>query len=133
MMLVKTSVKESKIQGLGVFAEQRIPKGTVVWKFAPKWEILFSEEELNLMNEVQKEFIMIYAYFSPLYNKYVLCADNGRFINHSSENDNITTRDFEGDEDCIANRDIEIGEELLINYKTFDSHDANSSEQYLKS
>jgi uncharacterized protein len=133
MLTVKASVKTSGIQGLGVFAEEGIPKGTVVWKFNPKWDLLFSEEEVNSMSEAQKEFIDTYAYLSPLYNKYVLCADDARFMNHSSINDNISTKEFEGDETGVANRDIEVGEELLINYRTFDVHDAQSDEAYLNS
>jgi len=131
MLTVKTSVKTSGIQGFGLFAEERIPKGTVVWKFDPKWDFVFREEEVNIMPGFQKAFLMTYAYLSPLYKKYVLCGDDARFMNHSSINDNISTKEFEGDENGIANRDIEIGEELLINYKTFDMHDTESSEEYL--
>jgi uncharacterized protein len=133
MLTVRASVKPSGVQGLGLFAEQKIPKGTVVWKFNPKWDLLFSEEELNSMPEAQKEFLDTYAYLSPLYNKYVLCADDARFMNHSSVKDNISTKEFEGDETGVANRDIEVGEELLINYRTFDVNDAQSSEAYLDS
>jgi hypothetical protein len=133
MLTVKTSIKPSKVQGLGLFAEERILKGTTVWKFNPKWDLLFSEHEVADMPEFQKEFINTYAYLSPIYQKYVLCADDARYMNHSSIHDNVSTREFEGDETSVANRDIEIGEELLINYRTFDAHDAESKEVYLNS
>lgn len=31
----------------------------------------------------------------------------------------------------MANRDIEAGEEILVNYRMFDSHDQKSEERYL--
>jgi hypothetical protein len=33
----------------------------------------------------------------------------------------------------VANRDIEIGEEILVNYRLIDTHDASSAEEYLNS
>jgi SET domain-containing protein len=131
MLIVKASVKPSPTQGLGLFADEKIFKGTSVWKFDPKWDILFSEEEVDKMSAFQKQFMNTYSYLSPIYNKYVFCSDDARFMNHSQTRDNITTKEFEGDETGIANRDIEPGEELLINYRTFDIHDTESKEEYL--
>ena len=55
-------------------------------------------------------------------NKYILCADDARFFNHS---DNPTCIDSDSipDEEGIdvAARDLESGEELTCNYKVFDA------------
>ena len=54
-------------------------------------------------------------------------------MNHSSTKDNLDVIPFEGEPEtrAVANRDIEAGEELLINYKTFDAADAASNDPYL--
>jgi len=133
MLTVKTSIRPSKVSGLGLFADEKISKGTSIWVFNPKWDLLFEQEEVNNMPKHQKEFINTYAYLSPLFEKYVLCIDNSRFMNHSAKINNLDTILFPGEPDtrAVANRDIESGEELLINYRTFDIHDAESKEEYL--
>ena len=38
MMLVKAQLKESPIEGIGVFAAEPIAKGTEVWRFEPQFD-----------------------------------------------------------------------------------------------
>ncbi len=33
MLLVKTKIGQSNISGIGVFADEFIPKGTVIWRY----------------------------------------------------------------------------------------------------
>ncbi|PIP58407.1 MAG: SET domain-containing protein-lysine N-methyltransferase [Candidatus Vogelbacteria bacterium CG22_combo_CG10-13_8_21_14_all_37_9] len=135
MLVIKASAKPSLINGIGLFADEKIPKGTLIWKYDPRFDISFSKEEYEQMPLLQKELIKYYAYLSKKQNKYIYSIDDSRFTNHSSINPN---------EDCIflpddiessgvANRDIEIGEEILVNYKLFDAEDETSAENYLNS
>ncbi|MFZ3100192.1 MAG: SET domain-containing protein [Minisyncoccales bacterium] len=50
-------------------------------------------------------------------------ADDARFFNHSNTPNTFGTED-PGDEMaiCVALRDIQIGEELTADYRTFDTH-----------
>jgi uncharacterized protein len=51
---------------------------------------------------------------------YILCTDDARFINHSSQPNTIDTQ--EGEEGLtIAARDIQPGEEITSNYEAFDA------------
>jgi uncharacterized protein len=45
MLVVRTKTKASEIAGIGLFADQFIPKGTVVWKYQPDFDLLLSEED----------------------------------------------------------------------------------------
>ena len=45
----------------------------------------------------------------------MLCGDDGRFFNHSS----TPSCDDSADDITVAVRDIEIGEELTVDYTTF--------------
>ena len=135
MLTVKASVKPSKIQGLGLFADEKIPKGTVVWKFDSRFDIYFDLEEVDKMSEQQKYFLNRYAPISTNTGKYILSVDDSRFTNHSSLHSNTDTIDSPGEPEkiAIANKDIEKGEEILMNYHDFDENSQNSGEEYLKS
>ena len=135
MLIVKTSAKPSTIQGVGLFAEEKIPKGTVIWKFNPIFDILFDPEEILNMSDTEKELLNRYSYLSIATGKYVYSIDNSRFTNHSSTMNNVDVCFVPGEQEAleIANRDIEEGEEILVNYRTFDAGDETSTEEYLNS
>ena len=133
MLTIRASVKPSKIEGLGLFADEKIPKGTVVWKYDKRFDIAFDPDEVERFPDIQKNLINRYAYLSIESNKYIYCTDDGRFMNHSSIKYNIEDRPSPNEEEasCVANRDIDVGEEILINYRTFDKADVESADAYL--
>jgi SET domain-containing protein len=115
MLMVKTKIAPSNISGIGLFADEFIPKGTMVWKFQNDFDLILSKEEVEKLSvPTQKQFYN-YAYLDKKYNKYMLCSDDARFFNHS---DNFNC-DERIDDITTATRDIEIGEELTVNYKDF--------------
>jgi SET domain-containing protein len=115
MLTVKTKIGPSKIAGIGLFADEMITKGTVIWKFEPLIDILLSKEEIENLAEPSKKQFYNYSYLDEKYNKYLLCGDDGRFLNHDL---NPNCDDSIPDE-TIAIRNIAIGEELTVNYKVF--------------
>ena len=133
MLTVKTIVKTSDLEGLGLFANEVIPKGTVVWKFDPRFDIYFESEEIEKMEPLQQDFMDRYAYLSTTAGKYVLCSDDARFMNHSAQKSNVDIVAVPGEPEtrAVAKRDINPGEEILVNYREIDSHDAMSDENYL--
>jgi SET domain-containing protein len=135
MLLVRCSVKPSKINGLGLFADEDIKKGTVTWRFNPKLDILFSQEDIDSFPKHIQEFIDTYSFFSKKKKKYVLSFGDDRFTNHSSIHNNLDSLELPEEEEIIgvANRDIKIGEEILANYRKFDANDQDSDKEYLNS
>ncbi len=132
MLIVPTSIKQSSVAGLGLFADSYISKGTVIWKFNSVVDILYTPEEVKNMSEDVRNIIMHFAFLSKVSGVYVLPIDNDRFMNHSLNN-NIDSVFVEGEKELlgIANRGIEVGEEILANYTTFDANDAVSCDEYL--
>lgn len=116
MLLIKTKIGASSVHGTGLFAEQFIPKGTITWEWNPEFDISFDQSLVETLPELQKNYVLYYAYLDQELGKLVLCADNQRFINHSKNTniDSTPRRD-------VANRDIQIGEELLCDYNLFDN------------
>ena len=135
MLVVKTKIGQSKVEGIGLFADQFIQKGTVTWKFDPRFDIYFDPNEVDKMSEAQKDLIIHFAYLSKKSGKYVYSIDNTRFTNHST-NPNIAEDEklSEDDEEIctVAIRDIQIGEEMTIDYRAIDAADEGSDEGYLK-
>jgi SET domain-containing protein len=111
MLLVKTYIGKSRIHGVGLFADQFIPEGTVIWEFTPGIDVELSS--LKLDNEIKEDFLNTYCYKNK--GKYILCVDNARFINHSN---NPNTDDSKGP--CtIARKDIYPNEEIVSDYSEF--------------
>ncbi len=121
MLLVRTKIGPSAIHGIGVFADEFIPKGTPVWKFYPPFDQELTEHDLEEMSESSREQVLQYSYISPATGKYVLCFDDARFLNHSDTPNLI--QDFQSSPEGVdtAALDIYPGEELTCNYYDFDT------------
>ena len=115
MLCIKTKLKISKISGLGLFADQFIKKNTIVWRFDPSIDLLFSIENIEKLSLHSKKQMYNYAFLDKTHRKYMLCGDDARFFNHS---DNPNCDDSLPDI-TIALRNIKVGEELTVNYNTF--------------
>lgn len=133
MLVVKASAQQSPIEGLGVFTDEFIPKGTPVWIYNPKFDISFDPVEVENMSPAEKALIQKYAYLSLESRKYIYCIDDSRFINHSSTHPNCDIIAVPGEQEtrAVANKDIQAGEEILLNYRKIDIKDAASDEAYL--
>ena len=119
MLLVKTKIGPSKLHGIGCFADEFIPKGTIMWKFVPGFDLVFNREDIEKLPNIAQNFIKTYSYLSLDTGRYILCSDDSWFYNHSDD-PNTMGIDLKGTEDegaDIAIRDIEVGEEITFNYK----------------
>ena len=109
MLLVRTKIGPSKIHGYGLFADQNIPKGTIVWKFNPVIDHKIRPEKIGSLLKHVQDHVYTYAYFDR--GNYILCGDFAIFINHSK----ISNLDSRG-EVGVATRSIKKGEEITDNY-----------------
>ncbi len=116
MLLVRTYVAQSAIEGVGVFAAEPIARGAPVWRLEPSLDRLIPVETWRAAPPYLKELIDRYAYPSADHPGHVVYDfDNGRFMNHSSE----PNTDFSADQGGIAARDIAVGEEITCDYGEF--------------
>jgi SET domain-containing protein len=122
MLLVKTELRESQIQGLGVFSAEPIPAGAVVWEFTPGLDQAFSPEILKTLNAAQCEQFLRHSYMDSRTQEYICCADDGRYMNHCDSPN--TVEFYAGPQDRyganVAAYDIPEGEELTCDYFSFD-------------
>src|ERR1700739_970355 len=114
MLTVKTKVKNSPLHGIGLFADEFIPKGTKMWVLQKDFDQVLTEENFNALPPIAQSYFKHFAYFNEFEGGYVLCGDNARVTNHytiqNTECDKIYT---------IALNDIFPGEEITENYFVF--------------
>lgn len=100
----KIIVKNSKINGKGVFALCGFKNGDVVLH----WDVsrVLSKGEIDKMSEEEKNYV------SFLNGKYIQMQEPEKYVNHSCD-PNTNVKDF-----CdVAVRDIKEGEEITSNYE----------------
>ena len=124
MILIKSKTGPSKIHGVGLFAEEFIPKGKKVWEYTPWFDFALTQKQVDELSEAARIQFLNYAYKSKETGKYVLCSDDARFFNHHDAANVYCiipeNASFEDDLVCFAAKDIEVGEELTANYSEFD-------------
>ena len=127
MIFVKTKLKASLIHGIGCFADQDIPRGTLIWKFTKGFDQEFGLDFPDKLSETSREQFLKYAYISKTTGNYILCSDDTRFFNHSKDNNVVNVRSIlwlwsgENEQEGvdIAARDIKADEELTYDYNVF--------------
>lgn len=120
MLLVETKLGLSKIHGIGLFAAQFIPQGTVIWQFAPGFDLELSQEDLVKLSLPAREQALKYAYLDNRLKKYILCSDDARFFNHSKAPNTREVDCEDGYGLTVAAKNIDKGEEITCDYETFD-------------
>jgi uncharacterized protein len=117
MLLVKTTLSDSTIHGMGVIAAEPIAAGAEIWRFQEGFDLEKSPEEIAKLPQIAQEWFKIFAYLDHHHHQYILSFDNARFINHS---DDPNVRPDYDRHKCgvgVAARAIGEGEELTINYR----------------
>jgi SET domain-containing protein len=117
MMLIETSLRNSSIEGVGLFATQFIPSGTIIWKLDERFDLLFPEHVVAGFPAGMREYFTRYGYPHMERDGFIVIElDHGRFMNHSEfPNTNFTRPDIGW---TIA--DIQEGQEITCNYYEFD-------------
>ncbi len=115
MLLIHARVAPSAIQGLGLFAAQDVPAGTVVWRFAPGLDQLIPQDAIPGLPAAFQDYLARYAYPHPDHpGVVVLSCDHAKFMNHSDD----PAIESAGDE-SRARRFIAAGEEITCDYGSF--------------
>ena len=99
--------------GLGVFATEPIPRGTIVYVQDP-WEIEIDAETYGALSPALQGPIERYSYIDPR-GMRIVSWDHGKYVNHRCDANSLSTGyGFE-----IAVRDIRAGEEITDDYGLF--------------
>lgn len=99
------------MEGLGVFADEHVRAGQIVWSYDTRRDLIVPDETYELSTHEFKAYINMYA--TKMQGGWLLDGDSTKFINHSSS-PNLTTST--GIADMYAAVDIPEGTELTLNY-----------------
>lgn len=120
MLLVKTHIGPSPVHGNGVFADQFIPKGTIIWRFSAGHDECLTYAEFEALPPGERMARIRCGYVSRFTGNVITAGDNYTCTNHSHHPNIGVSPVFEPPEGCdIALRDIQPGEELLFDYTWF--------------
>jgi SET domain-containing protein len=120
MLLVRVRVAPSPIHGLGVFAAEAVPRGAAVWRFTPGFDLECAPDTLESLQPLQRERLLHYGYCDRSSGSFVLCCDDARFLNHAAEPNLVNEPDGTRHGVDRAARDIAVGEELTVDYHSFE-------------
>lgn len=112
MLLVSARAGISRIHGLGLIAQEFIPKGTLIWKLNLDFDRIFSNAQLAALPPIAQAHVRYYAYYEPLDDIWVLSSDDDRFTNHSDTPNTANEKEY-----SYAIRDIHIDEEITTDYR----------------
>ncbi|TPN83115.1 SET domain-containing protein-lysine N-methyltransferase [Mesorhizobium sp. CU2] len=116
MLLVDTYLDKSAIQGIGVFARNRIAKGTLVWKLDARFDRRIPVDTYESQTGPIKSYLDRYSYPDRRDPSFIVFeADDARYMNH----DDDPNCDVSTPEETYALRDIAPGEELTCSYHHF--------------
>jgi len=113
MLLVKTYLDKSPIHGLGVFAAERIPKGTKIWRYVEGFDRCYTPKQFAKLPKAAREFLKDYAY--KVDGEVIFTVDNDHHMNHAEKPNTILKGGY-----VIASRTIPKGGEITNDYREFD-------------
>ncbi len=127
MYLVDVEVKESSIDGKGVFALEDIKMNSIVWIYTEGHDKKVSKDEFDKLDEKTKSELLRIAYLSPTSGMWAMPPfdDPACYTNHSADSHNtsvVVDENISDEPFFVANRDINSGEEITNNYLEFDKN-----------
>ena len=114
MIHISYKILSSKIHGIGLFTDQDIKTGDLIYTPSPLLDVDITQEEFQGLTPNEQREVKYYGYWNKKTAKWHVAFDAIRILNHAvADNANVTQ-----DENMImtAKRDISSGEELLQDY-----------------
>jgi len=122
MIHIKYKLDKSALHGVGLFADEDIAKGQVIYTPSPALDVNITQEQFDSLDEKEKTEIRWWGFFDEPTQKWHVDFDVSHFINHSS-NGTVSQDPSHSDAYLVATRDIKAGEELTQDYLEFETEE----------
>ena len=122
MIHIKYRLKHSDLHGIGLFSDQDIRKGDLIYTASPLLDVDITQEQFDSLDEKEKDEIRWWGFFDKPSHHWHVDFDVSKFINHSY-NPTVTQDQDHSDAYLLATKDISKGEELTQNYLEFESEE----------
>ncbi len=103
-------LRRSKIQGKGLIAVKKIPKGTILWRLSNK-DRIYSLQKYRKFSAKYRKLLNKYCYADG--PNLIYCTDDAKYLNHSCDPNGSGLETVVMD---IAIKDILKGEEVAYDY-----------------
>lgn len=114
MIHISYKILSSKTHGIGLFVNQDLKAGDLVYTPSPLLDVDITQEEFEGLTPNEQREVKYYGYWNKKTNKWHVAFDAIRILNHgTSDVANVTQDD---NMVMTAKRDIQSGEELLQDY-----------------
>lgn len=115
MIKVRYKIRPSQldVDGLGLFTEENIKEGQVIYQHTDHLDLLLSQDDLLKLPEEEQRFIKHYGFQDKRSGKFRLDHDDIRFLNYSDD----PNMKPDGKGNLLATREIAAGEELTEDYQ----------------
>lgn len=122
MIHIKYKLDRSTHHGIGLFADENIKQGQLIYTASPLLDVNITQEQFDTLSDREKEEFQWWGFFDEPSQKWHVDFDVSKFINHEKEG--TVTQDKDHTEAyLIAARDIAQGEELTQNYLEFETEE----------
>ena len=122
MSHIDYKLDKSNKHGVGLFAQQDIKKGEVIYTASPLLDLNITQEQFDSLKEKERQEVLWWGFFDEPSQKWHVDFDVSKFINHCYEA-TVTQDDKYEEAYLVAARDITAGEELTQNYLEFETED----------
>lgn len=120
MLHIRYKLDKSDKHGIGLFADQDVKKGELIYTSSPVLDLNITQEQFDALGETEKKEILWWGFFHEPSKRWHVDFDVSKFINHANEA-TVTQDSNQSDAYLVATRDIEKGEELTQNYLEFET------------
>jgi len=118
MIHIKYKLDRSATHGIGIFADQDIQKGQLIYTVSPGLDVDITQVQFDSLKEEEKKKIKYWGYWFEPNKVWHVDFDHIHFINHPFTPN--SAQDFSLPEAPLtATRNIKTGEELTQNYLDF--------------
>jgi SET domain-containing protein len=122
MIHIKYKLDKSNLHGVGLFADEELHKGQLVYTSSPLLDVNISQEQFDSLSKEEQREIEWWGFKVPNEDIWHVDFDVSKFINHSKDG-TVTQDTNHKDAYLVAARDVRSGEELTQNYLEFESEE----------
>jgi len=122
MIYIKYKLDKSKFHGIGLFTDEDLKKGQLVYTASPLLDVNITREQFDQLDEKEKREIEYWGFWDEPNNLWHVDFDVSKFINHSYE-PTLTQDQNHQDAYLITTKNLKAGEELTQNYLEFETEE----------
>lgn len=120
MIHIKYKLDKSPLHGIGLFTNEDLIKGQIVYTASPLLDANLTQEQFDNLDEKEKQEIKYWGFWDNQNQVWHVDFDNSKFINHSFV-PTLTQVSDHPEAYLITTRDVSKNEELTQNYLEFET------------